>query len=983
MTRGDQLDRVEDALRTIFQEAQECIYTVLTPLDPWAEDFGQCVLHEFELAARPLWRRVQKAFVGVPQVSALQQAWAWSFNNNLWTGLLYRGAIDQGGALAEEAARLCELTPIRMRNGEDQRNVESLLLSRSAAEVPIPELRHETRFKGSIRLRYRLAYSICADLPLRLILTETALQSGTTDYQRRTELSRALIRASARGLVIRPLDEVELAMLDPKAQQLVLDAPGLRARLLGKALASRMNLARHVLQLRAEAQRIQSLLDAIDLSVRARRLWEVDSQIESVGTSALAKTMGQHLRRAAWDLRADAASVPADTKLAKWRPMRLQSLTWLTRYSGQKLPVWWSMTAAEIAAELSVADKPTFRKLPPCDLNMIRATWEPHEQLQLIERGRGDLVPEEAAGWNHFPLQLYPQLIQSMGTTGLRLLGRRLRSLKDARPWLQMMTRGDGVALRKLADQALATVSDGRVYSPWAHWAASSIGTPEWKAVRKVAMDRCLVLLDATNLIARGGRPAHPVAFCKAVAQALHEPAQCPGEPIPHLLAVMGHIPRFTQEFVSRGPDNLMQRVIRYECTPLAFLELVQETGSPTQRQSAWKAALQRVCDTDELERLMLRLPQPQGRLPWRKSWLELTGSDPQRAWIIAARRTGWLLQSLSLKMGTCSFQDALLRALPLVQNVAPREAALLELVHALGSSCAGALTEIFARSQRGAAAGHKLDGLYKRHLLPKKSGGNRVISAPRMSLKVVQRQILEKLIVPLGSHPAATGFVPGMSIVDNAERHVGQTIVVNADVSNCFPSVRWPLVLAALRRDLSQRLSQTAISMLVDICTAEGGLPIGAPTSPALLNRVLLRTDEILTRIAGDQGVQYSRYADDLSFSGDHAAVRMLGVARKTLERIGLALDPKKTNIFRRGRRQMVTGLVVNEQVSVPRRIRRRLRAAVHRLEQGQGSHWHGQDQPDIALEGRLSFIAMIHPQEGARLRQRFLQASIPHSSP
>jgi len=134
----------------------------------------------------------------------------------------------------------------------------------------------------------------------------------------------------------------------------------------------------------------------------------------------------------------------------------------------------------------------------------------------------------------------------------------------------------------------------------------------------------------------------------------------------------------------------------------------------------------------------------------------------------------------------------------------------------------------------------------------------------------------------------------------------------------------------------------------------------------------VLLKTDEILSVAAEARGVRYTRYADDLSFSGSDAAVEMLGIARRTLAQIGLELDPRKTNIFRRGRRQVVTGLVVNDQVSVPRRIRRRMRAAVHRAEQGQAPLWHDEEQGLDALQGRLAFVRMVHPEEGTALMKR-----------
>jgi hypothetical protein len=115
-----------------------------------------------------------------------------------------------------------------------------------------------------------------------------------------------------------------------------------------------------------------------------------------------------------------------------------------------------------------------------------------------------------------------------------------------------------------------------------------------------------------------------------------------------------------------------------------------------------------------------------------------------------------------------------------------------------------------------------------------------------------------------------------------------------------------------------------------------------------------------------------YSRYADDLTFSGEHGAIEMIGVSKGVLGRIGLSLDPKKTNIFRKGRRQAVTGLVVNQQVSVPRRIRRRLRAAVHSAENGNQITWQGTEQSLHSLDGRLSFLAMIHFNEGQTLKSR-----------
>ncbi|MDD7441170.1 MAG: reverse transcriptase family protein [Sutterellaceae bacterium] len=343
---------------------------------------------------------------------------------------------------------------------------------------------------------------------------------------------------------------------------------------------------------------------------------------------------------------------------------------------------------------------------------------------------------------------------------------------------------------------------------------------------------------------------------------------------------------------------------------------------------------------------------------------------------IEAPASCGFLGTADSLKECT-GFRRALLLAARALNRYRPAAAAGLELLYWLGTEAAGPLRYIVAMTvRREGNSGARLDSLYHDWMLPKKSGGNRVISTPERRLKIVQRLIHEKLLLPLGAHEAAHGFAKGRSIVTNAANHVGKPVVVAADVSNCFPNVSWKLVLWALRRDLARKLLPSTISLIVDICTAKGGLPIGSPASPALLNRVLFRTDQILSEAAARRGCAYSRYADDICFSGDHGAVEMLGIARSVFSSIGLKLDDKKTNIFRRGRRQCCTGLVVNERVSVPRRIRKRLRAEVHAYELGRALTWHGLPESAKALEGRISFVTEANPEEGRRLKDRFLAA-------
>ncbi len=307
--------------------------------------------------------------------------------------------------------------------------------------------------------------------------------------------------------------------------------------------------------------------------------------------------------------------------------------------------------------------------------------------------------------------------------------------------------------------------------------------------------------------------------------------------------------------------------------------------------------------------------------------------------------------------------------ALRNTSNLRAADAAWLELAFALGKSSLTALLAVAKMRNTTAAQGHHFDRYYKCWHIPKKHGGKRIIMEPKLPLKLVQRAILDNVLMPLGVHPAAQGFVPNRSIVTNAAPHVGRRVVVNTDIHQCFPSTQWNVVKAALLRDLSGKFREDTIDLIVDITTQGGALPTGAPTSPMILNRVLYPADCILAKLAEQRGTAYTRYADDLTFSGEDDAVKLLAPTGAVLKRIGLVLDPRKTNIFRRGRRQCCTGLVVNEQVSVPRIIRRKIRAAVHEFARTGCATWNGKPQSAEALLGRIHFLHMVHPEEADAL--------------
>jgi len=226
----------------------------------------------------------------------------------------------------------------------------------------------------------------------------------------------------------------------------------------------------------------------------------------------------------------------------------------------------------------------------------------------------------------------------------------------------------------------------------------------------------------------------------------------------------------------------------------------------------------------------------------------------------------------------------------------------------------------------------------YTEALIPKRSGGTRRLLIPAAPLKKLQRLINRRLLNRLKSHPAATGFERGHSIVTNAAYHRGRPVVVSMDVKNFFPStsakrIKQYFLLIGWNKEVA--------NLLTKICTHEKGLPQGAPTSPRLSNLVNYPLDSAVSAYAAKCGIAYTRYADDLTFSFpiDDAGLiaNVIGMAKVNLDEFGYtAHQRKKLRIRRRHQRQIVTGLVVNERVQLPRETRRWLRAVRHRRETG-----------------------------------------------
>jgi len=262
----------------------------------------------------------------------------------------------------------------------------------------------------------------------------------------------------------------------------------------------------------------------------------------------------------------------------------------------------------------------------------------------------------------------------------------------------------------------------------------------------------------------------------------------------------------------------------------------------------------------------------------------------------------------------------------------------------------------------------------YHEFEIPKRSGGKRKICAPDKELKALQRVILKRLIGHLKAHPAATGFERGRSIVGNASAHMGKAVVLRMDIKDFFPSTPAKRV-----RDYFRAIgwNREATDVLVRLLTWKGGLPQGAPTSPRLSNLVNHRLDARLDALAKSRGAVYTRYADDITFSFDQddsqRITKVKHLAGMIIRDEGYSIHTrKKVSIRRKHQCQLVTGLVVNSRVNLPRYTRRRLRAVEHHAATNRPS-----TLTPAQLAGWRSFASMVDKQRGTVLENREVMKS------
>ena len=216
----------------------------------------------------------------------------------------------------------------------------------------------------------------------------------------------------------------------------------------------------------------------------------------------------------------------------------------------------------------------------------------------------------------------------------------------------------------------------------------------------------------------------------------------------------------------------------------------------------------------------------------------------------------------------------------------------------------------------------------YRRVLLPKGSGEYRELHVPDDLLKMVQKRIAERLLAMEPVSPYATAYRVGGSPMLNAKPHVGAPVLLKMDIRHFFDHVIYPVVKEKVFS--AERYSEKNRVLLTLLCMYKDSLPQGAPTSPVISNIIMRDFDDRIGSYCRERGIRYTRYCDDLTFSGDFDPAPIKAFVREELIKMGFYLNDKKTVVLREGQKKTVTGIVVNERLNTSSAYRRSLRQDV-----------------------------------------------------
>ena len=248
---------------------------------------------------------------------------------------------------------------------------------------------------------------------------------------------------------------------------------------------------------------------------------------------------------------------------------------------------------------------------------------------------------------------------------------------------------------------------------------------------------------------------------------------------------------------------------------------------------------------------------------------------------------------------------------------------------------------------------------------VPKSNGGSRLLQVPEGKLKFLQQKVKSHILDLIQPLDCVHGGVLGRSVMSNARPHIGKEIVFSLDVEDFFPSVG-PCTVMSIFEALGFRLY--AADLLTSITTWNDQLPQGAPTSTGLANLSMTRVDVRVGKLARCHDFTYTRFVDDLTISGTSRLLDFRKLLVRIVEEEGFRINPQKQRTMHSGERQIVTGLVVNTKLNLPREKRTIIRRNV-----AQFSRLRSQRASALnSIRGQISWVSSVNCALGRRLLNR-----------
>lgn len=262
----------------------------------------------------------------------------------------------------------------------------------------------------------------------------------------------------------------------------------------------------------------------------------------------------------------------------------------------------------------------------------------------------------------------------------------------------------------------------------------------------------------------------------------------------------------------------------------------------------------------------------------------------------------------------------------------------------------------------------NKIENNYKVYKIKKHNGSYRTIYSPNPLLKSIQRKILNNILNNKEISKYAKAYHKNISLKDNAIPHLNKKVVLKLDIIDFFENIEYPTIYKYCFNEVY--FPKSVGHLLTTLCTYESRLPQGAPTSSYISNLIMKDFDNEIGAYCEQKNISYTRYSDDMTFSGDFNPRELIIKVRKELYKLGLKINNKKIHVIYNSQQQNVTGIVVNKKIQVSSKYRNNIRQSIYYINKyGLKEHLsriNYQDKPSTylnSLYGKTLYILSIDP--------------------